>query len=85
METLELEFSEPRKVRRADPVTKYDYCKIIASITKRPIELFLKETKAWPMEWLYQISSECKQLKDETAKAKFINWFIRESRLKIKI
>ena len=41
---FEDDFEEPviRKSRIAEPVTKYDYCKIMSSITKRPIGLFLK-------------------------------------------
>ena len=82
MENL-MEYEEPKqRVRKPDPVTKYDFCKIMASITKRPIGLFLKETKDWPMDWIYPIQSECKLKKTEVDKAKYINWFIKESRTK---
>lgn len=78
----ELDPEEPKRIKKADPVTKYDFCLIMASITKRPIGIFLKETQFWPMDWIYSIQSECKLKKDEVSKAKYINWFIREFRLK---
>ena len=81
---LEDEDIQPKQIgrKRPDPVTKYDFCKIMASITKRPIGLFLKETQAWPMDWMYSIQSECKLKKTEVDKAKYINWFIKEAKLK---
>ena len=82
-EILENEEPKPRQIgRRADPVTKYDFCKIMASITKRPIGFFLKETQFWPMSWIYSIQSECKLKKTEVDKAKFINYFIKNAKLK---
>src|SRR3990167_962452 len=81
---FEDDFEEPviRKSRIAEPVTKYDYCKIMSSITKRPIGLFLKETQFWPMDWIYSIASECKLKKTEVDKAKYINWFLKQARVK---
>ena len=81
----ELDYEEEpviKKSRIPDPVTKYDFCKIMAHITKRPIGIFLKETQFWPMDWIYSIQSECKLKKTEVDKAKYINWFIKESKLK---
>lgn len=75
------DLEEPKRIRRADPVTKYDYCKIFAGITKRPIGLFLKETKHYPMEWMYEIASLCKE-KTREQQAKIINWYVREARAK---
>ena len=69
--------------RKFEPRTRYDFCKVMASITKRPLGLFLKETQAWPMDWMYSIQSECKLKKTEVDKAKYINWFIKESRAKL--
>ena len=82
MEHLDPEDQPIRQVKRADPVTKYDFCKIMASITKRPIGFFLKETQFWPMDWIYSIQSECKLKKTEVDKAKFINWFIKNAKTK---
>ena len=78
-----MEYEEPKqRVRRPDPVTKYDFCVIIASMLKRPVGYVLGRTKGWPIEWYHQIQSECKQIKDPVAKVKFINWFIKEAKLK---
>mgnify|MGYP001612032387 CR=1 FL=1 len=77
---------EDQPVRQRKPVFEpknpYDFCKVFSSITGRPLGLFLKETKGWPMDWLYSIQSECKLKKTEVDKAKYINWFIKESRAK---
>lgn len=67
--------------RKFEPITKYDYCKMFASITERPIGLFLKETKHYPMTWIYEIQSLCKE-KTREQQAKIINWYIREARTK---
>ena len=64
---------------KADPKTRYDYIKIISSIVKRPIPQMLKLMKDIPDRWLIDIQSECKQLKSEEAKAKFIWWFIKKT------
>ena len=80
---FEDDFEEPKKRKPSlDPKCKYDYCKIMSSITKRPIGFFLKETQFWPMDWIYSIASECKLKKTEVDKAKYINWFLKESRPK---
>ena len=62
--------------------TRYDYVKVIASIVKRPIPQMLKLTKHFPDDWFIQIASEAKQLKTEESKAKYIWWFINQSKLK---
>lgn len=74
------ETPRPRR-KTADPITKYDFCKIFSSITNRPLGLFLKETKAWPMDWLYSIQSECKE-KPREKQAIYINWFIKQAKSK---
>ena len=77
---------EDQPVRQRKPVfeprTRYDFIKVISSIVKRPIPQMLSLTKHFPDSWFPQIASECKQLKTEEAKAKFIWWFIKESRAK---
>ena len=62
--------------------TRYDYVKVIASIVKRPIPQMLKLTAHFPDEWFIQIASECKLKKTEVDKAKYIWWFLKESRTK---
>ena len=77
---------EDQPVRQRKPVfeprTRFDYVKIISSIVKRPIPQMLNLTKHFPSEWFIQIASECKMLKTEEAKAKYIWWFIKNSKLK---
>lgn len=76
--------NRPIKIRPKvfEPKSRYDYVKVVASIVKRPIPQMLSLTKHFKDSWFWDIASECKQLKTEEAKAKFIWWFIRESRLK---
>lgn len=80
---LDLQYSEPKRIfRKPEPITRRDYLKIIIAITKRPAKDIAILTSHWPMEWFYHVASECKLKKDEVSKAKFINWFIKESRTK---
>lgn len=86
-EDEEIEASRPRR-KIFEPVTRYDYCLVIANIIEKPIGYVLKKTKGWPMDWFFQIQSECKMIRDtdlqsaKIGKAKFISWFIREAELK---
>ena len=73
--------TKPAK-RRFEPINRYDYCLVIARMVHRPVGYILKVTQGWPMEWFYQIQSECKSIRDPIAKIKFIMWFIREAKLK---
>ena len=74
---------EPKqRVRTPELRTRYDYVKVIASIVKRPIPQMLRLTKHIKDLWFVDMASEWKQLKTEEAKAKYIWWFIRESKPK---
>lgn len=68
----------PRKEVK-EPVTKYDYCEKFADIIGFPVGKVLKDTKGWPIEWLYEIDSYLKSYRDtETeAKRKYINWMLK--------
>ena len=81
---LDLEEDLPvRQVKKAfEPKSRYDYIKVISSIVKRPIPQMLSLTKHFNMDCFFSIQSECKQLKTEEAKAKFIWWFIGQSKTK---
>lgn len=35
------------RIKRFDPKSRYDYCKLMASITGKPVGAFLNWTKAW--------------------------------------
>lgn len=76
-----IEDSEPKQIKRFEPVTKYDFCQVFASITGRPIGLFLRATKHYPLDWFFMIQSLCKE-KDRVIQAKIINAFIRDAKLK---
>lgn len=67
--------------RKFEPKNAYEFCQVFASITKRPIGLFLKATKNWPIHWFIQVQSECKE-KTREKQAITINWWIRESQTK---
>jgi len=79
-----LEEDEPIKKRpkTPDPVTKYDFCLIIASMLKRPIGYVLGRTQGFNMECFYQMQSDCKMLKTREQKVKYLMWFLREAKLK---
>ena len=89
METLDQQIEEDEAMQEyhyrpvlEEPKTRYDFCKAIATITKRPLGCIFKKTEGYPMDWFYQIQSECKQKKTRESKAKYINWFLKESRPK---
>ena len=67
-----------------EPRTRSDFVKVMASVTKRPGKDIAILTSHWPkdLSWHYYIQSECKLKKTEVDKAKYINWFIKESKLK---
>lgn len=71
-----LEYIKKRKPS-LDPKCRFDYQKIMATITKKPLGRIFKETEGWPMDFFYTIQSYCKEKKTEEAKAKFVNWFIK--------
>ena len=82
-EILENEEPKPRQIgRRADPVTKYDFCKIMASMLKKPVGYVLGRTKGFNMDCFYQMQSDCKQLKTNEEKVKYLMWFLREAKPK---
>mgnify|MGYP001608995182 CR=1 FL=1 len=85
MELQESDYEDQpvRQIKRAfEPRTRYDFVKVMAHIVKRPIPQMLALTKHFPDKWFIDIASEAKQLKTEEAKAKFIWWFLKESRTK---
>ena len=82
LDDLDLQHIEPKRRKIFEPRTRFDYVKIISSIVKRPIPQMLSLTKHFPDQWFMDIASECKQLKSEEAKAKYIWWFIKESKPK---
>ena len=70
----------PRK-KVFEPKNKYEFCQAFSKITNRPLGLFLKETKAWPLDWFFSIQSECKE-KTREKQAIYINWFLKSARPK---
>ena len=64
-----------------EPKTRYDFVKVIASIVNRPIPQMLRLTKHIPDDWFFEIQSWCKE-KTKEQQAKYIWYFIRESRPK---
>ena len=74
--------SPVRRIKKADPVTKGDYQKIMASVTKRDIKVICILTSHWPMSFFYDVQSECKLKKTEVDKAKYINWFVKNTKTK---
>ena len=82
LEDESLDNLKPRRQAFA-PRTRKDYLKVIISITKRPAKDIAILTAHWRFpETFVEVQSECKLKKDEVSKAKYINWFIREFRLK---
>ena len=80
---FEDDFEEPKPRKKVfEPRCRYDYQKIMAGITKKNIGQIFKETEGWPMDFFYTIQSYCKEKKTEVDKAKFINWFIKDAKLK---
>ena len=80
---LDLESLPVRQIKRSfEPRTRKDYILVISSIVKRPYDQMERLTRHMPNKWFFDIQSECKLKKTEEAKAKFINWFIKESKPK---
>lgn len=78
------EYEEPvvRKKRTADPVTRKDYLKIMASVTKRDGKVLAILTSHWPMQWFYDLQSECKYERDRSKHALIVNSWIKRAKLK---
>lgn len=75
---LDLQFIETKPKKTVfEPKSRYDYCLAFSKITKLPVGKFLKESKDWPMDWFYQIQSECKISKNQAA---CINAFFKKFR-----
>lgn len=66
--------------KKAEPCTPYEFCKVFSQITGRPLGLFLRATKHWPMDWFFQVQSECKD-KPINKQAICINWFVKKGKL----
>ena len=80
IEEESLQYLKKRK-QVLEPQNKFEFCQAFSKITNRPLGLFLKETKHWPLDWFFSIQSECKE-KTREKQAIYINWFIKESRPK---
>ena len=80
---MEEEFEETKPRQKVfEPITRFDYCKVLASVIKKPVGYVLNKTRHWRMDWYYQVASECKLRKDHISKVKYIHWFIREAQSK---
>lgn len=64
-----------------EPRTRKDFVNLIAKIVDRPYMQMVMLTKHLPNKWFFDIQSECKG-KTREQQAKFIWYFIRESRPK---
>ena len=82
IDDLDLE-DQPVRQRKPvfEPKNPYDFCKVFASITGRPIGIFLKETKHWPITWFIEVQSLCKG-KDRSKQASTVNWYVKNARAK---
>ena len=72
----------PRPRKNTDPVSKYDYALIMARTIGKPIGYVLGKTKGWPAQWFLEMYSELKSIREPISKAKYVNWFLRESKPK---
>lgn len=64
-----------------EPRNVYEFCLAFSKITKRPIGIFLRNTKHWKLDWFFEVQSLCKE-KTLQQQAKTINWYVREARAK---
>ena len=79
---FEDDFEEPKPRKQVfEPRNAYDFCKVFASITGRPIGLFLKDTKHWPLNWFIEVQSLCKE-KPRDKQASTVNWYVKNARTK---
>lgn len=67
---------------RLEPKNKYEFCQAFSKITKRPVGIFLQATKGWPIDWFFQVASECK-VRPPEKQAIYVNYFIKNARPQI--
>ena len=82
MNQLFEDLPEPKTIKRVEPKSRYDYCKVIASMLKKSIGYVLGRTKGFNMNCFWQMESDCKQLTTKEAKIKYLMYFLREAQLK---
>ena len=75
---------EPKRIKRADPVTKGDYQKIMASVTKRDIQVICILTSHWPLQWFYDMHGDIKWERDSLKHALIVNSWIKRCKLNSK-
>lgn len=71
------------RFHKKEPANFYEWAQAFAQVTKRPVGVFLSQTKHWPkdMRWHFELKSLLKE-KTQEQKAKTINWYVREAKTK---
>ena len=71
-----------RYPKKFEPINKYEYCEYFARILDKPIGYVLGRTKDMKEEWLYDLFSYLKTIRDEDSKVKYVMKFFREAQAK---
>ena len=78
----EMVYLPKRRKEIPELITKYDYCLHFSKMINKPVGYVLGKSKGWPLDWFISIYSELKSIREPLSRVKYVNWFLREGRIK---